>query len=226
MSKIVLSITTIKSRISNLPKILSSIINKNKSDFVIHIFYSLELNILDDGCDSNDIEQLENFIKSNDKTNVQIKLTQTENIGPYKKIIPALKIYKDHIIITVDDDEIFESEIVDLYVEAYEKYKCIISSVGRIIDLSNGKDMNDTISYYKKIFQTDTPYMNILPEGYGGILYHSNMFDENFINFDYKSLDSELIKNDDIFIRYYTYNREIPVFLRYIYQSNIYNTEQ
>ncbi len=226
MSKIILSITTIKSRINNLPKILLSIINKNKSDYTIHIFYSSESNILDDGCDLDDITELEKFIKSNNKTNVQIKLSKTENIGPYKKIIPALKIYKDHIIITVDDDEIFESDIVDLYVDAYKKHKCIISSCGRIIDLLNNEDMNDTICYYKKIFESDIPYMNLLPEGYGGILYHSNMFDEKFINYDYKRLDSELIKNDDIFIRYYTYNKGIPVYLRYIYQSNIYNTEQ
>ncbi len=221
---IVLSLTTIKSRIKNLPKILSSILSNNKSKYTIHIFYSETQNIYDEGCSDDDIIYLIDYINS--VKDVHIKISEVDNIGPYRKIIPALKIYKNSIIITIDDDEIFESKLVDLFVESYNKYKCIICSVGRIVDIGKWHKMNDSIEYYKKIFTSDKPYMNILPEGYGGILYHTDMFCEDFINYDYTKLDKNMMRNDDIFLRNYTYNKGIPVFINYIYQSNIYNTEQ
>lgn len=222
---IVLSVTTIKSRICKLPKILSSIIKKNNLPYTIHIFYSSEPNIYDDGCNQCDLEELYVFARvlAQTNSNIQMKISQVENIGPYRKLIPALKIYKNHIIITIDDDEIFEDNLIDLFVEAYVKHNCIICSSSSIVDIKNYLNMSDTIDYYNKIFKTDTPYMNLLPQGYGGILYHSSMFDENFINFNYGELDQMLIKNDDAFIRFYTYNKNIPVFVLDICQSNIYN---
>jgi tRNA A-37 threonylcarbamoyl transferase component Bud32 len=223
---IVISITTIKSRIGNLPKILSSLMDKNKFEYTIHIFYSSNPNIYDEGCEKTDLENLREYIITNKNPNVQIKLSETENIGPYRKLIPALKIYKNHIIITIDDDEIFETSIVDRFVDLYMEYRCVVGSAGRIVDIGNWEKMTDTIDYYKRIYTTNKPYWNIIPEGFGGILYHSNMFDNDFVNFDYKSLDPITIKNDDIFIRTYTYNKNIPVFLTSISQSNIYNSDQ
>jgi predicted Ser/Thr protein kinase len=229
MENIVISLTTIQSRIKNLPKVINSILNKNTLPNIIHIFYSDTENIYDKGCSDEDISIFLDTINSynnNNKNNVEIKLSKVDNYGSYRKIIPALRLYRDHIIITIDDDEIFESDLIGDFIDAYVKYKCVICSVGRIIDLTNWNNMNDTIDYYNKIFTSDKPYMNILPEGYGGILYHSNMFDNNFINFDYNTLEQNILKNDDIFIRYYTYNLGIPVFVKYVYQSNMYNTEQ
>lgn len=229
-NNIVLSITTIGSRIHNLPKILNSIINKTELSFIIHIFYSNEPKLLDIGCDdcSKHMEELNKFISRINSTNdkIQIKLTKTKNIGSYRKIIPALKLYKSNIIITIDDDEIFEDPIVDIFVKAYREYGCIISSVGRIIDFANYSQMTETIDYYKQIYMTLKPQMNLLPEGYGGILYHSNMFNDDFIDFDYDNLNGDIIKNDDIFIRTYTFKKNIPVMIKSVYQSNIYNYEQ
>ena len=221
--KIVLSITTISSRIGQITKILNSIIDKNKSSFIIHIFYSTESKLYDDGCTQTDIEILHDYILKFSNEQIQIKLSETENIGPYRKLIPALKLYCDHIIITIDDDEIFYSNIVDIFVELYLKHKCIVCSCASIVDIKNCLNMNDSIEYYKKIYESDNSYLNLIPQGYGGILYHSSMFKNDFINFDYKSLNELVLRNDDIFIRTYTYKKEIKVFLTNISQSNIYN---
>jgi hypothetical protein len=52
----------------------------------------------------------------------------------------------------------------------------------------------------------------LLPEGVGGVLYHSHMFDSKFINFEFNNLEKEFIKNDDILLRAYTYSKNIPVY--------------
>jgi len=223
MENIVISLTVIDSRISNLSKVINSILNKKTLPNIIHIFYSDTKNIVDNGISESDSE-LKNIIQPINN-NVEIKISKTDNIGPYRKIIPALKIYTNHIIITIDDDEIFESNIIGDFLDAYNKFKCIICSVGRIIDFNDWTNMKDTIDYYKKIYNTDKPCMNILPEGYGGILYHSNMFDKKFIDYDYNNLSKTIIQNDDIFIRYYTFNLAIPVHIIYVYQSNMYNCD-
>ena len=228
MQNVIVSLTTIKSRLYNLPIVLSSILTKNTSLFTIHIFISNDGNIYDDGCNKEDLIDLNKFIyeNNNSNSNVKILISETQNIGPYRKLIPALKLYKNHIIITMDDDESFESNLVDKFLKAYEEHKCIICSVARIVDITNWANMNDAIDNYKKLFVTDSSYMNLLPEGCGGILYHSNMFNDDFIDFDYKLLDDLTIKNDDIFFRFYTYHLNIPIFVIPIYQRNIYNTNQ
>lgn len=228
---IVISLTTIKSRIANLNQIIKSILDQYTLPDVISIYYSKEKHLFDEGCDDIDINNLRCSIDNLlvlSKKDVIVKITQTTNIGSYRKIIPALREYPNSIIITIDDDEIFDSDLVKILYNAYLEHKCVIASVARIVDLNSWTNMNDTIDYYKLIFSTNKPYMNLLPEGYGAILYNSDMFSDDFINFDYKnlSLDEIVGKNDDIFIRNYLYKKGIKVFVTNLYQSNIYNQEQ
>jgi len=228
---IVISLTTIKSRISNVSQIIKSILDQDTLPDVINIYYSKENHLFDEGCDDLDINNLKESINNLlglHKKNVIVKISQTANIGSYRKLIPALRDYPNSIIITIDDDEIFESDLVKILYNCYLEHKCVIASVARIIDLNFWTNMNDTIDYYKIIFSTNKPYMNLLPEGYGSILYKSDMFSEDFINFDYNNLllDEIVIKNDDIFIRNYLYKKGIKVFVTPLYQSNIYNQEQ
>lgn len=219
MNKVILSITTIKSRIKNLKKILKSVLTKTQPD-IIHIFFSTEPNHIDHGCSYEDFKDISEECDRK-YPNVKIFFSEVENIGSYRKLIPALKLYKNSIIITIDDDELFTTDLIGTFLDAYEKHKCIICSVGRIVDLENCINMNENISYYKQIIKSDKPYMNILPDGYGGILYHSDMFDDDFINFDYKNLDEDVAKNDDIFFRNYTFDKGIKVFVSLIVQQSM-----
>ena len=200
MDKIVISLAIINSRLNNLINIINNIINQSLKPDILHIFYSDNKFLLDEGINEKDIIKIIELAELKYNTNqiVDIKLTKTENIGSYRKLIPALKLYKDSLIITIDDDHIFENTFIEKFIVSYNHYKCIICSFAERFN------SNDIVPCHK-------PETSILPIGAGGILYHTNMFKKDITLFDYKSLDLEIIKNDDIFFRYYTILEKINV---------------
>jgi len=221
MTKIIISLTTIKKRLSLLKQTMISLINQTQKPDAIHIFYSNESFLLDEGITDEEIKQLLFDIKIVDYNQNNIIFTSVKNIGPYRKLINALKIYNDAIIITVDDDIYYNNKMIHTYISAYNKYKCIICSKYRTIDFSTNSLLTN---YY---FNEETKCMQILPEGFGGILYHTNMFNNDIIEFNYLDLDDVSIKNDDIFFRLYTFYNNIPIVAVNINLNEIikYNTE-
>jgi hypothetical protein len=207
-NKIVVSITTINSRLHLVKKVIYNLLEQSVLPHIIHIFYSTEPFLYDKGISIKEISELYEEICINNLTSTKIIFTNTPNIGPYRKLIPALKIYKNSIIITLDDDHLNEKDFIKKYIDCYNKTNSIICSGGRRLDLKNISNYDIVLSYMMPI---DVPIMHFIPEGFGGILYHTNMFDEEFINFDYKSLPELVLKNDDVYFRLYTFNKGIHI---------------
>lgn len=216
---IIVSVAVMRSRIEFLPLVLESIIkNTVYPNYMIHIFYSEEGKYLDAGC--TDLSAFHDMASR--RRFPVIRITEVPNIGPLRKILPALRLYTDSFILTIDDDEVFECDILSLYMAAYNQHHCIVCSAAKIIDLSDGSVMTDTLEYYETIFSTgDDSFMHLIPEGYGGILYHTSMFSSAFIDIDFELAEQIVVLNDDILLRMHT----IPVLVhvRPIYQSCIYD---
>jgi hypothetical protein len=201
MTEIIISLTSIKRRYTDksLHKTLNSFINL-QGNYKIILNISKEPFLLDEGFMDEDIECLKELYP-------QIIINVVKNYGSLRKIIPTLRLFKNHIIITVDDDVIYNTDIVDMFTKAYTQHQCIISAKCRYI-----KYEDITISNFEPVLNNGEKSMDILPEGVGGILYHSSWFMESFINYDFSTLPDEILKNDDIFLRAYTYCKNIPVY--------------
>lgn len=222
-NKIVVSLTTIESRIELVKKVITNLFDQTLKPNVIHIFYSNEPLFYDSGIDNLTMSNLIKELDLINFYNIEIIASVTKNIGPYRKLIPALKIYKNDIIITIDDDHQFESEFIHKYVDQYVNNKCIVCSGGKFFDIQNYNNIVDHTKAFNTYFAVNPiiQVMNYIPEGFGGILYHSNMFDSDFIDFDYDSLPELIKKNDDVFIRNYTFKKNIKVVLLYIKKNHI-----
>lgn len=203
--KIIISLTIINSRLHFLPSIINNILNQTLQPDIIHIWYSATPLFYDTGIQ---LEEIEFTLTS--LLNSKIDITEVKNIGSYRKLIPVLQKYRkeDAIIITIDDDHTFENNFIQKFIETYIKHKSIVCSVGKLINFDNINENKDNLNY---ILNNSAPILNILPEGYGGILYHTSMFDDSFIDYDYSSLPEPVLKNDDLFFRWYTYSKEIRV---------------
>jgi hypothetical protein len=227
--KIVISLTTIDSRLELLKKVILNLFRQTLKPNVIHIFYSNDPLFYDNGI-SDMI--MANFVKEIDMVNyfnIEIIQTPTKNIGSYRKLIPALKIYKNDIIITIDDDHEFEPSFIQKFMDQYNLNNCTVCSGGKFFDMQNYHNNIDyTDVFNTNIFNTkDVPIsvMNFIPHGFGGILYHTNMFDSDFVDFDYDNMSELVKKNDDVFIRNYTFNKNTKVILMYIKKNHLLDIE-
>lgn len=99
----------------------------------------------------------------------QFEIRWTEDIKSYKKLIPALSAFPDAIIITVDDDLLFESTLIEKLVNGYLKAPKYIQC-HRITAIEyNGFDDIKIVPNASKIYHKPT-YLHKLSGG-AGCLY-------------------------------------------------------
>ena len=109
-----------------------------------------------------------------------IEFYYVEDIRSYKKLIPALKMFPDNVIITVDDDLYYNDHIVEWLLDTYNKSdkKSVIGSWafqaksenGRYLPYSQWKDNKNSI---------ENPDYSLI--GCGGILYPPHIFDDEIL---------------------------------------------
>jgi hypothetical protein len=199
---VIISLTSIKLRYDRkiLHNTLNKLINLNYDNYIIVLNISKEPKYLDTGFTDDDIECLS-------KLYPKIIINIVENYGPLRKIIPTLKQFNNNIIITVDDDCIYNEDMISIYLNVYKLHKCIVASRCR----KNFMKLNNIISNYSSSINDDFG-LDLLPEGVGGILYHSSMFDSKFINYNFTNLTDEFLKNDDLLLRAYTILKNLQVY--------------
>lgn len=114
------------------------------------------------------------------KRGLEVKFT--EDIRSYTKLVPSLQEYPDDIIITVDDDIIYNYDLVEnLYRSYIENPECIHAN--RIHVPTMGKDGKFTNYCTWKPNQKagDISNLNFLT-GVGGVLYPPHCFNEEVFN--------------------------------------------
>jgi len=111
-----------------------------------------------------------------------LEVRYTEDIGPYTKLIPALKENPDAVIITIDDDIIYPYDTIELLLSANLKYpKCICAN--RILDVSlDNRGKPTSISTWKELTDADRISKLNFFEGVGGVLYPPHCFTSEVLN--------------------------------------------
>lgn len=169
--KIIVSLTTIDSRVKEIKTTIDSIENQTLKPDEIRLYLGKKPYGIDKGITRKMVPiKLRKYIK------------WTDNIGPYTKILPCLKQEwnKDVIIITVDDDIIYHPEMIKILIDEYKKYGCLIS--GRYRQLTFKE--NNIYEYIKNKINTDIdnqirkPLNNNfkIALGVSGVLYHPIFF--------------------------------------------------
>jgi len=202
--KPIISMTTISGRIKNIIPTLESIVNQSSNIHSVNLYISDEKYLLDNG-----IERNNNILKDIYKLGVNIYYTY--NIGPYRKIIPILSqlwlnnASSESLIITVDDDVIYDNDFVENLVNNIRIYDCVVGYRGRkIIN-------NELLSPYNKWTKGDfKPELDNVLTGRGGIIYKLKFFSKN-----YKYYVGQILAPtaDDIWCKFMTLIYCIPSFI-------------
>lgn len=104
-----------------------------------------------------------------------------EDLRSYKKLIPALTLFPDNIIITVDDDVYYNELVISQLVDTYEKSdkKTVICHWAFIAEKRNGEYIPYTQWRDSKYGNNQSDYSAV---GKDGILYPPHIFDKDIIN--------------------------------------------
>ena len=204
---IYISLTTIKSRLNNtLKKTLDSLLNQTIK-CKINVYVSKDKYMCDEGIKEYELEPFKQFYKD------KVSFIYTRNSGSYRKLLPILSEVDNAIIITVDDDFVHEKNFVENMINAYNIHQCIICGSARIFNFQSmiGYESNKNKITDFKYASENVKSMNLIPEGFCGVLYHTSFFDDKVYLFD-NVKNKDIYSNDDLWFRCNTYSNSIPVF--------------
>ena len=111
-----------------------------------------------------------------------LEIEYCKDIRSYKKLIPTLKKFPEDAIITIDDDVMYEFDLLEKLISAYQKDPSYIYCNRTHVMRLNEK--GDLLSYLQWKWGSNDTEANILnfPTGVGGILYPPHSLDEEVFN--------------------------------------------
>jgi glycosyltransferase involved in cell wall biosynthesis len=192
----IISLTSISGREEALMKTIDSLLNQTvKLD--IHLWVSREPYLLDKGFTFQPEEVFIHYVP---------------NDGPFRKLLPAVNMFPNEIIITVDDDTEYHPQFVETIMSHY-KFGILAFRACTIAETP--------YNTWEEVKETTTG-LDLFAKGNGGVVYDAQLFQkEDFFNPIYKSLCPT---NDDIWINFWRIKEKIP--LQVITLQNYYKTNQ
>jgi hypothetical protein len=190
------SLTSISSRLSILPKTLRSLLNQTLKPSSIHVFLSKESYGIDDGCSSLPME-----LKILFATEPLLHLHYTPNIGPYRKIIPFSQLFPNTPVLVVDDDTVYSSQFVETAYSLWKLHSCCISFRAVHIDHTSPYVNWPAASGEKDIL--------LFAKGNGGVVYHTSWFQDIRFLSNYSDLAPFA---DDIWLNIWRISLSIPCY--------------
>lgn len=111
-----------------------------------------------------------------------LEIEYCKDIRSYKKLIPALKKYPNDAVITIDDDVMYEFDLLEKLINAYQKDASYIYC--NRIHIMRLNERGNLLSYLQWEWESNDTEANIMnfPTGVGGILYPPHSLDEEVFN--------------------------------------------
>lgn len=197
--QVIVSLTSYPDRFATLHLVLKSIMNQTVKPNKIILY-------------------LDDYVKYEDLTKEMIKLQSYGlsimfrglDIKSHKKYYHAMKEYSNDIIITIDDDCIYQRNLIETLLKCHKKYPEAICArrCHEIIFDEKGKPY----SYIKWNMESKRylePCMKLVATGVGGVLYPPRCLPE--IAFDVEMIKNLALYQDDLWLKYVQIYNQIYV---------------
>lgn len=196
---VVVSLTSYPARLPQLHLVIRSLLHQKLAPREIVLYL---------GNDTRD-EDIPSSLRELEKYNFTIK-TGYEDLKPHKKYFFAMAEYPDDVVITIDDDVIYDKDFVqDLY-NCYKKYPGCVASrrVHRMIQdtLGNIKSYND---WQWECTQILEPSHQLFSTGCGGALYPPKVLPPE--TFDAAAIKAHCLNTDDIWLKFMELKADVKV---------------
>ncbi len=151
--------------------------------------------------------------KNVDKNNLPSKICEFENRGltikfvedkrlkPHTKYFYATQEYGDGIVITLDDDILYDKKIVENLYKSYQKNPDCISCIRCHKIKFNGEKICSYNEWYNEYNGKDSLIPNhfLCATGVGGVLYPPHIFPKEVYDIDL--IEKNFLKQDDIYLK-------------------------
>jgi len=198
---IVVSLTSFPARFITLHYAIKSLLNQSLKPDIVFL------------CLSKDEVKDESFLPSSvlelKKYGLEIFFADT-NLKPHNKYFYAMARFSDSLVITVDDDNMYDKDLIsDLYA-SYLKHPSAVHArrVHKIVKRNdeNALPYNDWRYEYKK---ETYPSLELLATGVGGVLYPPHLLPPD--TFDADKIKKLCLNADDIWLKFMELKNNIPV---------------
>ncbi|MCD8120731.1 MAG: hypothetical protein LUE65_00615 [Clostridiales bacterium] len=201
--RIIVSMTSYPARIRFVPITMERLLNQTLKPDKIILWLSMDQF-------PNREEDLPFRLVDMKKRGLEIEWCEGD-LKAYKKLLPALKKYPDDLIVTIDDDLIYDVDLIENLYEAHRMYphSVIASRVHKIKYDENG-NIKPYFDWEKEIdYDFYNPKQDLFVTGGAGTLYAPGVFDDDV-------LDVEKIRKlcpyaDDVWINAMIAMQETPV---------------
>lgn len=198
--KIIVSLTSYSKRFSELNLVIKSLLNqKMKPDMVILYL----------GTDS-DVSDLPCSLLKLRKYGLTI-VDGCDDLKPHKKYYFAMQEYPDDIIITVDDDCIYDRDLIKNLVETHNQFPDAV--IARRVNRMRFDEKNNRLLYNQWDYEVqdtcNSPDYYLLATGVGGCLYPPHKLDNQLFNIN--AIRKTCLLTDDLWLKYIELKSKVAV---------------
>lgn len=203
-SDIVVSLTTHGERVKYIQATLESLLKQTIKPYKIVVVLS-----------NADYAQIPSNIISFMNEHKIETITCEKDLGPHTKYYFAMQKYRNNPIVTVDDDIVYDNNLLELLLKGYNKFPNCVSA-NRVHKIRYNAD-GTPIDYMKWQIQYKDEYMkpsfDLFATGVGGVLYPPNILDIDGV------LREDIDKSffaDDVYLKW----RENELGVQVVYVGN------
>jgi len=105
-----------------------------------------------------------------------------KNTRSYKKIIPALKVFRNDILVTIDDDIMYPSSFLENLLESHKQQPAVVMCYrAHLMCLESASKLRPYAQWQSCVSNRAASWM-LFPTGAGGVLYPPQCFDDEVLN--------------------------------------------
>lgn len=191
--ELLVSLTSYPARIKIAKETIESLINQDYEKFRIILWLSKEQFRKENATIPSELLALQN-----NRFNIE---WVDEDLRPHKKYFYAVQKYPEYPLVIVDDDAIYDPQMLKVLAKSYLKHPdCISANRVNLIQFNRNKQFRKYTSWpmeYKALI--DTPSFQLLPTGVGGVLYPPQSIGKEALNKD--AIVKYCINADDLWLK-------------------------
>lgn len=190
MPEVVVSLTSYPKRFPGLPLCIKSILLQDMLPDKIIVYL---------GSDTK-VEDITQAMRELEIYGVEYRLDPYKNLRPHKKYFYAMQEYPDSLVITVDDDLIYPTDMIRSLLSMHELFpEAVCARRTHVMRFNLFGNLRPYETWKKGMIIKSIPSFSLMAVGCGGVLYPPKCLHEKA--FDTKTIENICLGADDIWLK-------------------------